>query len=46
MMLLLEAMQPRGPEKAFRDGSFGGGAIANENHMVGHYWLRYPDLLP
>jgi glucose-6-phosphate isomerase len=41
-------MQPR-LEKAFRDmAALEGGAIANpdENRMVGHYWLRDPDLAP
>jgi glucose-6-phosphate isomerase len=41
-------MQPKF-EKAFRDmEALEGGAIANpdENRMVGHYWLRDPDLAP
>ncbi|KAM3099998.1 glucose-6-phosphate isomerase [Phormidesmis sp. 146-35] len=36
-------------EKAFKDmAALEGGAIANpdENRMVGHYWLRDPDLAP
>jgi glucose-6-phosphate isomerase len=36
-------------EKAFQDmAALEGGAIANpdENRMVGHYWLRDPDLAP
>jgi glucose-6-phosphate isomerase len=36
-------------EKAFKDmDALEGGAIANpdENRMVGHYWLRDPDLAP
>ncbi len=36
-------------DKAFRDmAALEGGAIANpdENRMVGHYWLRDPDLAP
>ncbi|HBE19318.1 MAG TPA: glucose-6-phosphate isomerase [Cyanobacteria bacterium UBA11367] len=36
-------------EKAFQDmNALEGGAIANpdENRMVGHYWLRDPDLAP
>ncbi|PPS40999.1 glucose-6-phosphate isomerase [Chroococcidiopsis sp. TS-821] len=36
-------------EKAFQDmAALEGGAIANpdENRMVGHYWLRNPDLAP
>lgn len=42
------AMQPKF-DKAFRDiAALEGGAIANpdENRMVGHYWLRDPDLAP
>ncbi len=42
------AMQPKF-EKAFQDmAALEGGAIANpdENRMVGHYWLRDPDLAP
>jgi glucose-6-phosphate isomerase len=42
------AMQPRF-EKAFRDmATLEAGAIANpdEDRMVGHYWLRDPDLAP
>ena len=41
-------MQPKF-DKAFRDiAAIEGGAIANpdENRMVGHYWLRDPDLAP
>lgn len=44
----VEAMQPKF-EKAFQDmAALEGGAIANpdENRMVGHYWLRDPDLAP
>ncbi|MBD1893501.1 glucose-6-phosphate isomerase [Coleofasciculus sp. FACHB-129] len=44
----VEAMQPRF-EKAFQEmEALEGGAIANpdENRMVGHYWLRDPDLAP
>lgn len=44
----VEHMQPKF-EKAFRDiKALEGGAIANpdENRMVGHYWLRDPDLAP
>ncbi|WP_263971756.1 glucose-6-phosphate isomerase [Leptolyngbya ohadii] len=44
----LSMMQPK-LEKAFRDvAALEGGAIANpdENRMVGHYWLRDPDLAP
>jgi glucose-6-phosphate isomerase len=44
----VEAMQPRF-EKAFEEMTqLEGGAIANpdENRMVGHYWLRDPDLAP
>ena len=44
----VEAMQPRF-EKAFQDmAALEGGAIANpdEHRMVGHYWLRDPDLAP
>jgi glucose-6-phosphate isomerase len=41
-------MQPKF-DKAFQDmAALEGGAIANpdENRMVGHYWLRHPDLAP
>jgi len=44
----VEALQPKF-EKAFKDmAALEGGAIANpdENRMVGHYWLREPDLAP
>jgi glucose-6-phosphate isomerase len=44
----VEAMQPKF-EKAFQDmAALERGAIANpdENRMVGHYWLRDPDLAP
>ncbi len=44
----VSAMQPRF-EKAFQDmAALEAGAIANpdENRMVGHYWLRDPDLAP
>ncbi|MBD1851643.1 glucose-6-phosphate isomerase [Leptolyngbya sp. FACHB-711] len=44
----LSMMEPKF-EKAFRDiAALEGGAIANpdENRMVGHYWLRDPDLAP
>lgn len=44
----VEALQPKF-EKAFQDmAALEGGAIANpdENRMVGHYWLRDPDLAP
>ncbi len=44
----VESMQPK-IEKAFKDmAALEGGAIANpdENRMVGHYWLRDPDLAP
>jgi glucose-6-phosphate isomerase len=44
----VEAMLPKF-EKAFKDmDALEGGAIANpdENRMVGHYWLRDPDLAP
>ena len=44
----VEAMQPKF-EKAFKDmDALEKGAIANpdENRMVGHYWLRDPDLAP
>lgn len=44
----VEQMRPRF-EKAFKDmEALEGGAIANpdENRMVGHYWLRDPDLAP
>jgi glucose-6-phosphate isomerase len=43
-----ESMQPKF-DKAFQDMvALEGGAIANpdENRMVGHYWLRNPDLAP
>lgn len=43
-----EAMRPKF-DKAFKDmEALEGGAIANpdENRMVGHYWLRNPDLAP
>ena len=36
-------------DQAFQDmQALEGGAIANpdENRMVGHYWLRYPELAP
>lgn len=42
------AMQPKFAQ-AFKDmAALEGGAIANpdENRMVGHYWLRDPDLAP
>ncbi len=42
------AMQPK-LEQAFKDMvALEGGALANpdENRMVGHYWLRDPDLAP
>lgn len=42
------AMQPKF-DKAFKDmAALEGGAIANpdEDRMVGHYWLRDPDLAP
>ena len=45
---LVEMLKPKF-EKAFQDMSaLEGGAIANpdENRMVGHYWLRNPDLAP
>ena len=45
---LVEEMQPQF-EKAFQDMvSLEAGAIANpdEDRMVGHYWLRNPDLAP
>ncbi len=45
---LLEALKPRF-NKAFKDmEALEKGAIANpdENRMVGHYWLRNPDLAP
>ncbi|MBV9389127.1 MAG: glucose-6-phosphate isomerase [Chroococcidiopsidaceae cyanobacterium CP_BM_ER_R8_30] len=44
----VEAMQPKF-ERAFQDmAALEKGAIANpdENRMVGHYWLRDPDLAP
>lgn len=44
----VEAMQPK-IERAFQDmAALEKGAIANpdENRMVGHYWLRDPDLAP
>lgn len=44
----LQAMEPRF-DKAFQDmAALEAGAIANpdENRMVGHYWLRDPDLAP
>jgi glucose-6-phosphate isomerase len=44
----VEAMLPKF-EKAFKDmDALEGGALANpdENRMVGHYWLRDPDLAP
>lgn len=44
----LAGMQPR-LQQAFADmAALEGGAIANpdENRMVGHYWLRNPDLAP
>ena len=44
----VEAMKPKF-DKAFQDmDALEGGAIANpdENRMVGHYWLRNPDLAP
>jgi len=44
----VKAMQPKFA-KAFADmAALEGGAIANpdENRMVGHYWLRDPDLAP
>ncbi|NWF58224.1 MAG: glucose-6-phosphate isomerase [Fischerella sp.] len=44
----VEALQPKF-EKAFADmAELERGAIANpdENRMVGHYWLRNPDLAP
>ncbi|HLO52201.1 MAG TPA: glucose-6-phosphate isomerase [Kamptonema sp.] len=43
-----EVMKPKF-DKAFQDmAALEGGAIANpdENRMVGHYWLRNPDLAP
>jgi glucose-6-phosphate isomerase len=43
-----ESMKPKF-DKAFQDMvALEGGAIANpdENRMVGHYWLRNPDLAP
>ncbi|MGA7936339.1 MAG: glucose-6-phosphate isomerase, partial [Kovacikia sp.] len=45
---LVETLKPKF-EKAFKDmEALEGGAIANpdENRMVGHYWLRDPDLAP
>ena len=44
----VEAMRPKF-EQAFKDmDALEKGAIANpdENRMVGHYWLRNPDLAP
>lgn len=44
----VETMKPKF-EKAFKDmAALEAGAIANpdENRMVGHYWLRNPDLAP
>jgi glucose-6-phosphate isomerase len=44
----VETLKPKF-EKAFKDmAALEGGAIANpdENRMVGHYWLRDPDLAP
>ena len=44
----VETMRPKF-EKAFKDmDALEGGAIANpdEDRMVGHYWLRNPDLAP
>ncbi len=44
----VEKMKPKF-DKAFKDiEALEGGAIANpdENRMVGHYWLRNPDLAP
>ncbi|MBW4496082.1 MAG: glucose-6-phosphate isomerase [Oscillatoria princeps RMCB-10] len=44
----VEALKPKF-EKAFKDmAALEAGAIANpdENRMVGHYWLRDPDLAP
>lgn len=44
----VEALQPKF-DKAFKDmAQLEKGAIANpdENRMVGHYWLRNPDLAP
>jgi len=44
----VKALQPKF-EKAFQDmAALEGGGIANpdENRMVGHYWLRDPDLAP
>ena len=43
-----EGMKPKF-DRAFKDmAALEGGAIANpdENRMVGHYWLRNPDLAP
>ncbi len=45
---LLKALKPKF-DRAFQDmEALEGGAIANpdENRMVGHYWLRNPDLAP
>lgn len=45
---LVDTLRPKF-EKAFQDmAALEGGAIANpdENRMVGHYWLRDPDLAP
>ena len=44
----IEQLKPKF-DKAFKDiAALEGGAIANpdENRMVGHYWLRDPDLAP
>ncbi len=44
----IESLKPK-LDKAFQDmEALEGGAIANpdENRMVGHYWLRDPDLAP
>jgi glucose-6-phosphate isomerase len=44
----LESMEPR-IQKAYADmAALEGGALANpdENRMVGHYWLRAPELAP
>lgn len=45
---LVNTLKPKF-EKAFKDmEALEGGAIANpdENRMVGHYWLRHPELAP
>ena len=45
---LIEELKPKF-DRAFKDiDALEGGAIANpdENRMVGHYWLRDPDLAP